>query len=99
LTDTSSLEKFLQTLKQSADSLILLLPFLLVGNPGWISGSMDKALSHWWVELVDDLGGERGISKLQHRSADLYVKTHLLLQSINNWLKHRRLSSMRVRKL
>ena len=38
------------------------------------------------AELIDCLGGERGISKQQDILVDLCVKTHLLLQSIDSWL-------------
>jgi hypothetical protein len=45
-----------------------------------------KALTNWQVELVNDLGGPGAISKQQEVIVDLAVKTHLLLQSIDNWL-------------
>jgi len=47
-----------------------------------------KALSRWRAELMDDLGGPEICSKQQTVIIDLCVKTHLLLQSIDNWLMH-----------
>jgi hypothetical protein len=45
-----------------------------------------RALRHWRRELMDDLGGPESVSKQQSVIIDLCVKTHLLLQSIDNWL-------------
>lgn len=61
--------------------------------------SAAKALTHWRAELVDDLDGERGISKQQHIVVDLCVKTHLLLQSIDNWMRQKTLINARKKTL
>jgi hypothetical protein len=45
-----------------------------------------KSLMHWRAELVRDLGGPETVSKQQAVVIELAVKTHLLLQSIDNWL-------------
>ena len=45
-----------------------------------------KAVAQWRVELLQDLGGPGAVSKQQEVIIDLAVKTHLLLQSIDNWL-------------
>jgi hypothetical protein len=58
-----------------------------------------KALTHWRAELVDDLGGERGISKQQHIVVDLCVKTHLRLKSIDNWMHQKTLINARKKTL
>ncbi len=48
--------------------------------------SLGKALNQWRAELVNHLGGADSISKQQAVILDLAARTHLLLQSVDNWL-------------
>jgi hypothetical protein len=45
-----------------------------------------KVLAQWRVDLVNDLGGPGSVSKQQIVIVDLAVKTHLILESLDNWL-------------
>jgi hypothetical protein len=56
-----------------------------------------KSLMQWRAELIRDLAGPETVSKQQAVVIELAVKTHLLSQSIDNWLLQQK-SLVNVRK-
>ena len=57
-------------------------------TPDWLDslGPVGEAVRAWQASLMQDLGGDDGISAQQRVVSDLASKTYVLLASVDDWL-------------
>jgi hypothetical protein len=49
-------------------------------------GEVGQALQQWRTAIIDDLGGEQGVSAMQRAVIELATKTYLMLDSVDKFL-------------